>query len=195
MSQFEFKPNLTPRQVIEQGAFGGCYFGLEIDEYIDYNYTSLFEYHFKGLDTSLYLGETYKPKVNKFKIRSGMDYRYWKDKGWMNERDPYGWFEWYCKFDLGLRGEDDNRQIGRWQDFCGTNGRWRNRIYSMIWETGDWSISPRIQQSLLHWGYKVNEEDYDLWKLRNNKKSKIVEQEMWDHYSELPNPSWYENKY
>jgi len=24
--------------------------------------------------------------------------------------------------------------------------------------------------------------------------SKIVEQEMWDHYSELPNPAWYEYK-
>ena len=24
--------------------------------------------------------------------------------------------------------------------------------------------------------------------------SKIVDEEMWDHYSELPNPSWYEYK-
>ena len=24
--------------------------------------------------------------------------------------------------------------------------------------------------------------------------SKIVEREMWDHYSELPNPAWYEYK-
>ena len=24
--------------------------------------------------------------------------------------------------------------------------------------------------------------------------SKIVEKEMWDHYSELPNPAWYEYK-
>jgi hypothetical protein len=26
-------------------------------------------------------------------------------------RDPYGWFEWYCKYDIGLRGNDDDRQI------------------------------------------------------------------------------------
>ena len=29
---------------------------------------------------------------------------------------------------------------------------------------------------------------------KKEKKSKIVEMELWDHYSELPNPSWYEYK-
>lgn len=194
MSQLEFRPNLTPRQVIEEGAFGGCYFGLPIKDSTDYEYSKLFYHHFEGLDTSLYLGETYKPRLNKFKIRSGMDYQYWLEMGWMHERDPFGWFEWYCKYEMGIRGEDDDRQIRRWQDFAGTNGRWRNRIYKRIWETGDWNVSKRIQQSLLHWGYKVNEEDYDLWKNKNGLKSKIVEDEMWDHYSELPNVKWYENR-
>tara|TARA_R110000803_G_scaffold48837_7_gene101560 strand:+ start:2887 stop:3024 length:138 start_codon:yes stop_codon:yes gene_type:complete len=27
-----------------------------------------------------------------------------------------------------------------------------------------------------------------------DKESEIVERELWDHYSELPNPSWYEYK-
>lgn len=27
-----------------------------------------------------------------------------------------------------------------------------------------------------------------------NGESEIVERELWDHYSELPNPSWYEYK-
>lgn len=164
MSNYSFYPNLTPTQVIQAGAFGGCYFGLEIEEYTDYEYTDLFEYHFEGVDSSLYLGETYKPKLNKFKIRSGMDYAYWKSMGWMHERDPYGWFEWWCKYSMGLRGEDDNRQISRWQDFCGSNGRWRNVIYRRIHETKDWNVSPRVQQSLLHWGYEVNEDDYMMWK-------------------------------
>ena len=163
MSNFEFNPNLTPRQVIEAGAFGGCYFGVDVGANLD-DYKELFNYHFKGLDTSLYLGEKYSPKKNRFKIRSGMDYEYWKRMGWMHERDPYGWFEWYSKYSIGLRGEDDNRQISRWQDFTGINGRWRNAIYKRIYETKDWNISPRIQQSLLHWGYKVNEDDYMMWK-------------------------------
>ena len=119
------------------------------------------------MDKELYLGTKYQPKKNRFKIRSGMDYEYWKRMGWMHERDPYGWFEWYCKYSIGLRGNDDNRQISRWHAFCGIEGRWRNNIYKKIYETGDWNISPRIQQSLLHWGYEVNEDDYNLWKELN----------------------------
>jgi hypothetical protein len=76
-----FNPNLTPREIIEAGSFGGSYFGFPIEEYIDYDYTSLFNYHFDGVDTFLYMGETYKPKLNRYKVRSGMDYQYWKDMG------------------------------------------------------------------------------------------------------------------
>lgn len=165
-SNLEFNPNLTPREIIEAGAFGGCYFGLPIEEYATYDYQTLFDKLFDGLDTNLYLRETYSPKLNRFKIRSGMDYDYWKEMGWMHEDDPYGWFEWYSKYSIGRRHSDDDRQIRRWQDFCGYNGRWRKRIYSRIHETGDWNVSPRIQQSLLHWGYKVNEHDYEVWKVR-----------------------------
>ena len=189
MSRLEFIPNVTPREVIRQGAFGGCYFGLEIGANL-FDYEELFEYHFKGLDTSLYLGETYKPKVNKFKIRSGMDYEYWKSMGWMHERDPYGWFEWYSKYSMGLRGEDDDRQISRWQDFTGNNGRWRHNIYKKIYETRDWDTAPRVQQSLWHWGYKVNEDDYLLWCDMNNKQ--IYREEEWCEYGGLPSPKAYE---
>ena len=169
-----FNPNLTPREVIEAGSFGGSYFGLPIEEYSNYNYTELFNSHFSGIDTELYLREEYKPRLNKFKVRSGMDYQYWKDMGWMHKDDPYGWFEWYCKYSIGRRHEDDERQIKRWNDFCGPNGRWRKRIYKRLEETGDWgllwNVSPRIQQSLQHWGYKINKEDFELYKLNNNGK-------------------------
>jgi len=165
MCNLLFEPTLNPRDVIEKGAFGGSYFGLDLIKDKQNRYKSLFEYHFTGLETNLYLSETYKPRVNKFKIRSGMPYEYWKEKKWISERDPYGWFEWWCKYEMGLRDEkEDIRQISRWQDFCGFNGRWRRRIYKRIDETGDWNISPRIQQSLLHWGYEVNRTDYQVWK-------------------------------
>ena len=83
--------------------------------------------------------------------------------------DPRGWFEWYCKYFLGRRHEDDERQIKRWLAFCGPKGRWRNIIYKKIFKAGckvdfSWNISRRIQQSLLHWSYVVNEEDYENWK-------------------------------
>lgn len=161
--KLDFYPNLTPREVIEEGAFGGSYFGLPIEEYTPFDYEELFDFHFKGLDYNLYLREKYSPRLNKFKLRSGMDYDYWKQMNWLHEDDPYGWFEWWMKYSAGRRHPDDDRQVRRWQDFCGTKGRWRQRIYSRIKETGDWNISPRIQQSLRHWGYAINREDYELW--------------------------------
>ena len=157
-----FTPNLTPRQVVEAGAFGGSYFGIQVDDSED-DYTQLFDILFEQVPTELYLSTKYSAKINKFGIRSGKDYRYWKDMKWIRHQDPRGWFQWYCNYYLGRRCSDDERQIKRWQDFCGANGRWRNNIYSKIHQTGDWDISPRIQQSLLHWGYQVNQQDYELW--------------------------------
>ena len=202
MSQLDFYPLLSPREVIERGAFGGCYFGMFIEEYTNYDYNSLFDYHFDGLDTSLYEGEKYSPKKNKFKVRSGMDYNYWKEMKWMHEDDPYGWFEWYCKYTQGRRHEDDDRQIRRWQDFCGVNGRWRKRIYKRMIETGNWNVSPRIQQSLLHWGYEVNMPDFEQYCKLEGKQWNITEyknwfkgqheSEQWCSYSGMPSPKWYE---
>jgi len=161
MSTLQFNPLLTPSEMLREGIFGGSYFGIEKLEG-DCEYSTLFE-TYDNVDTSLYLGETYKPKMNKFKIRSGMNYAYWRDMKWMHKDDPYGWFEWYTKYHNGRRHSDDNRQIQRWQEFCGSNGRWRTGIYTKIHNEGNWNISPRIQQSLLHWGYKVNEKDYETF--------------------------------
>lgn len=168
MSKLEFYPYLTPTDILKNGAFGGSYFGVEQLEG-DYDYQSLFQETLADVSPHLYLGNKYKPKMNLFKIRSGMNYDYWTEMNWMHKDDPYGWFEWYLKYYNGRRHPDDDRQIKRWQDFCGINGRWRKRIYSRIYETKDWQISPRIQQSLLHWGYMVNKEDYMQWKYLNNK--------------------------
>ena len=162
----EFKPTLTPKGMLNCGVFGGSYFGVE-DLQGDYDYQSIFEELLKEVTPDKYLGGKYKAKDNLFKIKSGMPYDYWKDKGWMHKDDPYGWFEWYIKYHSGRRHSDDGRQIQRWKEFCGVNGRWRNRIYRRIEETGDWKVSPRIQQSLLHWGYMVNEVDFEIYKEMN----------------------------
>ena len=163
MSKLEFYPMLSPTKMLEEGVFGGSYLGVEVLEG-DYDYQSLFQETLSNVSPHLYLGNKYKPSSNRFKIRSGMPYDYWKEMNWMHEDDPYGWFEWYIKYYNGRRHLDDDRQISRWQDFCGRNGRWRKRIYKRIDETNDWNVSPRIQQSLLHWGYKVNKEDYEHYK-------------------------------
>ena len=98
----------------------------------------------------------------------------WEAKGWIHKDDPRGWFEWYCKYFVGRRHEDDTRQIKRWLAFCGPKGRFRNTIYNKIYKSGlkienSKDISPRIQQSLLHWSYIVNNQDYESWKLEKQK--------------------------
>lgn len=155
-----FKPTLSPQEILLAGAFGGCYFGVEVEITREFNYQELFDETLSGVDESLYLSPTYKKSINRFKTDAGLPYSDWKAKGWIHEDDPYGWFEWYLKYDAGRRHPDDARQIERWNNFCGSNGRWKRRIYAMIHETGNWNVSPRIQQSLLHWGYVVNEKDY-----------------------------------
>ena len=80
--------------------------------------------------------------------------------GWIKSQDPFGWFQWYCRFYLGRRTKDDLRQIGRWKSF---DGRFKknliNRIKKANTKYSDYTISPAIRQSLLHWGIEVTERD------------------------------------
>ena len=158
-----FEPMFTPKEMLEKGIFGGTYFAVLID------HKDFPEEWFENIDESFYKSDKYLTKVNFFKIKSGQSQEEWEAKGWMHKDDPRGWFEWYCKYFLGRRHEDDERQIKRWAAFCGPKGRWRNIIYAKIHASGygienSQDVSRRIQQSLLHWSYMVNEKDYAAWK-------------------------------
>ena len=162
-----FSPMLTPKEMLHRGIFGGTYFSALI------SYKDFPDDWFKGLNKNFYSSEKYRAEVNLFKIKSGQSQKEWEEKGWMHKDDPRGWFEWYCKYFMGRRHEDDERQIKRWLAFCGPKGRWRNIIYKKI-HTAECGIedsgyvSRRIQQSLLHWSYIVNNDDYKLWKKNRN---------------------------
>ena len=86
--------------------------------------------------------------------------RFWENKGWINEIDPYGWFPWYFKYWLG-RSQDYERQINRWKKIV---SRFRVKLVKMIKEVGskfdDYSTSPKIRQILLHWSYELTEKDF-----------------------------------
>ena len=103
----------------------------------------------------------YDVSLNKYGVKSGTSLRIWENKGWINKIDPYGWFQWYFRYYLGRRSKDDKRQIKRWKRIV---NRFKGQLIEMIEKAGrkfnDYSISPKIRQILLHWGYELKERNY-----------------------------------
>ena len=99
--------------------------------------------------------------VNKYGVKCGTSLRFWENKGWINKIDPYGWFQWYFRYWLGRRSKDDKRQINRWKKIV---SRFRSKLVKMIRDAGskfdDYSISAKIRQILLQWGYELTEKDF-----------------------------------
>jgi hypothetical protein len=164
----DFNPNLTPAQVIAAGSWGGCYFhprggkpGIRGPCAIDPK--EFPEEWFDGLDESMYASRRYNIPTNLYGVKAGQTQTYWEESGWIDPRDPRGWFQWYCRFFTGRRLDDgeDDRQISRWKGVCGNKGRWKaNLINKILNANASWDdarVSPVVRQTLLHWGCEVTE--------------------------------------
>ena len=126
----------------------------------------------KDIDAKLYSSNYYDFRVNKYRVRWGTSLRFWENKGWINEQDPYGRFQWYCRYYYGRHSSDasetsrenklseDERQIKRWLSIV---NRFKGILVKMIKDKGtkfdDFSVSPKIRQILLHWGYELVESE------------------------------------
>jgi hypothetical protein len=173
-----FKPNLTPRQMFNMGSFGGTYWR---PIYSDITKKKLKNVHkkygklFKGIPDEKLSQAKYDKNINKYGVKVGTTLEFWEDKGWITKKDPYGWVEWYCNFYNGRRiPSEDVRQIKRWSRLTGENGRFRKWLVTLIIKNNstwnDENISPKIRQTLQHWGYKLTSKDYNVeLKIRNNK--------------------------
>ena len=159
----DFGANKTPSEVIKEGAFGGTYFR---DIYSSVNKKwyrkswKKFDY-LKDIDQKYYYSSFYDVSVNKCCVKCRTSLRFWENKDWINEIDAYGWFQWHFRYWLGRRSQDDERQINKWKKSV---SRFRGKLVKMIKDAGskfdDYSISPKIRQILLHWGYKLTEKDF-----------------------------------
>ncbi len=132
-----FKPELTPREMLELGVFGGKYMTDCGDEFPKRWYRKAKLCH-----------EFHDAKLNFFEVNASQSLSVWRAKGWIHVDDPRGWFQWYCRYYMGRRHEDDDRQIKRWKAF--------RRHYSAVkmhCHRGDWGCRPRQRQALLHWAY------------------------------------------
>jgi hypothetical protein len=132
-----FDPELTPRQMLGMGIFGGKYMTDCRDEFP--------ASWFKGAKLS---AERRDPQLNFYGVNASKSLRYWQEKGWIHPDDPRGWFQWYCRYYMGRRHFDDERQIKRWRAMA--------RHIAQITRNctrGDLSCRPRQRQALLHWAY------------------------------------------
>ena len=88
------------------------------------------------------------PSLNFFGVDASQSLCVWRGKGWIHEQDPRGWFQWYCRYYLGRRSVDDDRQIGRWRAMRRHLAQIRKHC-----EPFDFSCRPKQRQALLHWAY------------------------------------------
>jgi len=176
--QPSFKPNLSPKEVLQLGSFGGSYYrdivsAVTGESYKGHDVVKEFpEDWFMGLDLDTSVcSATYNKSMNLNKVSCGASLGQWECSGWISTLDPYGWFQWYCRFFLGRRCTDDARQIDRWNKGQGPKGRWRSKLCNDIIRCDDKScqspgvdnmkISPVIRQVLLHWAYKLTVADLE----------------------------------
>ena len=133
----EFRPQLTPPELLRLGIFGGKYMTDCRDEFPGEWFT--------GAKLS---PDRRDPSLNFFGVNASQPLSVWRAKGWIHPDDPRGWFQWYCRYYQGRRTADDDRQIRRWRAM-----RRHGRQIERNCERGEILCRRRQRQALLHWAY------------------------------------------
>ncbi len=143
MDTIDFKPDLSPKQMLEMGIFSGAYFSEypnAIPDDLPPNWFAHAQISPSGFDQDL----------NYFSVSAGQSRDVWIEKGWITPEDPLGWFQWYCRYSLGRRIADVvTFQIKRWKAF---GARHRPQLIKNC-EPGNVFCRPRQRQALLQWVY------------------------------------------
>ncbi len=133
----DFRPELTPKQLLRLGVFGGKYMT-----------DCTAEFPADWFARAKLCHERHDPKLNYFGVNASQSLSVWRKNGWLYEEDPRGWFQWYCRYYMGRRCVDDERQIKRWRAV--------RRHITQIQKNcpvGALDCRPRQRQALLHWAY------------------------------------------
>jgi hypothetical protein len=134
----DFTPELSPRDMLELGVFGGKYMT-----------DCTAEFPASWFRRARLAAERRDPSLNYFAVDASQPLSEWRRKGWIHEDDPRGWFQWYCRYWRGRRlFREDRRQIGRWRSFRRHVAQVRANC-----EPGDLSCRRRQRQALLQWAY------------------------------------------
>lgn len=167
----DFRPNLSPQQIFEMGSFGGTYWRPIYSKVTKKKYKNQHLKYPKSWwknvseDCLILPWKNYDKSINKYGVKVGTTLEFWESKKWITKYHPYGWVQWYCDFVMGKRCPDDERQIDRWMKTAGPNSRFRKWLINMIIDKkakyNDYDISPKIRQTLLHWGYELTLKDFN----------------------------------
>lgn len=134
----DFTPELTPKEMLELGVFGGKYMSDCQNEFPK-----------NWFNKAKICPERHDPQLNFFKINASQPLSVWQKKGWIHPADPRGWFQWYCRYYMGRRiPAYDEIQIRRWKNI--------RRHVAQIKKNcspGDLDCRRRQRQALLHWAY------------------------------------------
>ena len=134
----EFRPELTPKEMLALGVFGGKYLT-----------DCRAEFPADWFDGAKLSPARRDPSLNYFGVDASQPLSVWRRNGWIHPDDPRGWFQWYCRYFIGRRlPEEDARQIKRWKAI-------RRHVAQIPHhcEPGDPHCRPRQRQALLHWAY------------------------------------------
>ena len=134
----EFRPDLTPAQMLRLGVFAGKYM-TDCRKEFPPSWFARAKLAKDARDKSL----------NYFGVDASQPLSVWRSKGWIYRDDPRGWFQWYCRYYMGRRiPDEDARQIKRWKAI-----RRHVRQVQRHCEPGDVTCRKRQRQALLHWAY------------------------------------------
>jgi hypothetical protein len=137
----EFKPDLSPKQMLALGIFGGVYLRDCRKEFpADW---------FMRAKLSPQKNNEHLAELNYFCVNASQPLSVWRQKGWIYKDDPRGWFQWYCRYFMGRRIEkEDTRQIKRWKAMRRHIGQVQKHC-----RAGDENCHPKQRQALLHWAF------------------------------------------
>lgn len=134
----DFKPELTPKEMLSLGVFGGKYMTDCIKEFPK-----------DWFDNAKLCKEKHDPLLNYFGVNASQPLAVWRKKGWIYEEDPRGWFQWYCRYYMGRRIPfEDVRQIKRWKAMTRHIAQLKKNCLPE-----DISCRKVQRQALLHWAY------------------------------------------
>lgn len=132
-----FRPDLTPKEMLELGVFGGKYLT-----------DCAAEFPSGWFEAAKLSPGRHDPSLNFFGVRASQPLSEWRKKGWIYHEDPRGWFQWYCRYYQGRRCPDDERQIKRWRAVRRHVAQLKKHC-----RRGDLDCRRKQRQALLHWAY------------------------------------------